>query len=165
MRKNIILICVLAFISLSCEQEVNNEKINESLELNKNFSFERLANSPIGIEKNGKIELGVPDEKIMETFKEYAKMHSPDINPKSFEIINLDNAFYLRFYSDKNIVSTIALLKDESNQYMTGGTVCETVACASGGGCVPQGAYCTECRPNGPDNPKGDCKRTTTKEF
>lgn len=163
MKKMMILCCALIFVLISCEQEERILESTNSVTLDKKLNFEKLANSIIGYEKNGSIELGVSEERIIATFKKFAEMHSPDINPQSFRVINIDNEYYLRFYSDGNIVSTIALLKNEDGFYQTGGTVCQSAACASGRGCVPNGQYCTECtRSNGLP---GDCKRTTTEEF
>ncbi len=161
MKKVLMLFCAFTLVTFSCEQE-NSSQNSDEVELNKSISFENLTNSKIGVENKGKVELNVSDEKIMETFRNFVKINELELVPRSFEVVNIDNANYLRFYSDNNQVSTIALLKNENGEFQTGTTVCTSVACASGGGCVPSGVYCTKCLPLGPDGPSGDCKRTTT---
>lgn len=149
---------LLSLVFSACQTEDNSKDSNSS-ELDSTFDFKELTNSNIGIDKNGEIELKVSSSKIMETFINYNRIHNPELKPQSFEVVKLDDAHYLRFHSEHNLVSTIALIKDDANQYITGTTICETTACVSGGGCVPNGQYCTKCvMENGlPD----DCKRTT----
>lgn len=68
----------------------------------------------------------------------------------------------MRYFSENDIVSTIALIKDENDQYITGRTICKSVWSASGGGCIPDGEYCTKCERDGV---LGDCERTTISEL
>lgn len=49
----------------------------------------------------------------METFVLYSMLHDSELKPKSFEIIKIDELHYLRYFSENDIVSTIALLKDQ----------------------------------------------------
>lgn len=157
--KNLIILILMSLVFTACQTEDNKEEAVSS-NLETTFEFKELTNSAIGIEKDGKIELRVSNEKLMSTFTKFTKTHSPDLKPVSFEVLEIDNKSYLRYYSEDNMVSTIALIKGEDNQYRTEGTVCETRACASGGGCVPDGLYCTECTIGG--GLPGDCKRITT---
>lgn len=119
-----------------------------------------MTSTAIGYEKQGKVELGVSDQKIMETFVLCSMLHNSELNPKSFEIIKIDELYYLRYFSENDIVSKIALIKHKYDQYIQERRYA-TVRCASGGGCIPDGQYCTECERNGIP---GDCKRTTTSE-
>ena len=57
------------------------------------------------------------------------------------------------------------MIKTDSNRRATGKTVCTSIACASGGGCVPNGDYCTKCVPSGVQEGSGltgDCTRSTS---
>jgi len=161
MKKIVFGLIVLAFAFVSCEQE-DDKQIDQNAELKKEITFDQLTKSTIGFENEGKVQLGVSNNKVMETFKKFVKTNDLDIDPLSFEIISIDQKNYLRFYSEKNQVSTIELFINSNKLIETGSTVCTSIACASGGGCIPYGSYCTECGPHGPDGPKADCKRTTT---
>ncbi len=159
MKKYFVLLFVLSLFTFSCEQEDRN---SNSMESDSNVNFERLTNSLVGFEKNGKIDLNVSDDNIMKTFKKFAFDSRLELEPESFELIKVDNQSYLRFYSKDHKASTIALIKGDDNQYRTGDTVCTSSACSACCGCLPNGSYCTECRPYGPNNPqKGDCTRST----
>ncbi len=171
MGKYLNLLCLVLFL-FSCGNEdvkleesnvVATEMARKNLSINstKTFNFDELTNTAIGYDNEGKVELGVTDYKIMETFILYSKLHNSQLNPKSFEIIEIDELHYLRFFSEDDIVSTIALVKDGNDQYITGRTICESKRCASGGGCIPDGQYCTKCEVN---TLPGDCKRTTISE-
>lgn len=161
MRKILMLVCAFALVCLSCEQE-NNTQNTQEFELKKDIKFDELTNSQIGFEKNGEIELVVSDEKIMTTFQNFVFKSRLGLEPQSFEIIKVDNISYLRFYSKNHKASTIALIKEDNNQYRTGSTICTSSACSNCCGCLPEGDYCTECRPYGPNNPqKGDCVRSS----
>ena len=159
MRKFIYLL-LFSFVVFSCESETDVVKDNTM----KEFEFETLTNSKIAVQKEGKIALNVSEEKLLSTFKSYSKKYGEGLEPHSVKLIKVDGKDFLRFYSNDDMVSTVALVKGEDNFYTTGTTVCETKKCASGGGCVPSGDYYTKCRPEGtpPGAPDGDCKRTTT---
>lgn len=171
MWKYLNLLCLFLFLFSCGDEDVKQEETNavvtemarKNLSSNSTatYSFDELTNSAIGYDNEGKVELGVTGQKIMETFILYSKFHNSELTPKSFEIIEIDELHYLRFFSEDDIVSTIALVKDENDQYVTGRTICETVRCASGEGCIPDGEYCTKCEINGT---LGDCKRTTSSE-
>ncbi|QTE21676.1 hypothetical protein [Polaribacter cellanae] len=160
MKKTIYLL-LFSFILVACQTEDN--KGNDSLA---KFEINKLTNSKIAFEDEGKLILNVSDHKILETFKAFNKTMELQLDPERFEIIKVEDKNYLRFFSKNNQVSTIALEKGSDNIYRTGSTVCTSTACASGGGCIPNGNYCTKCRPEGtpPKAPDGDCRRTTTGE-
>lgn len=154
-----VLLCLLVLTALSCEKEDNGVDVN-TVEFELDSTFKSLTNSKIGFEKDGEIVLGVSNGLIMKEFKKLVTKSGLELKLQSFEVVSIDNNKYLRFYSEGDNVSTIALIKDDNGNYRTGSTVCKSKACASGGGCVPNGLYCTECKwPNG--NP-GDCERITT---
>lgn len=165
------LLCLFLFLC-SCgnedvKQEGTNAVVSEMARKNlatnsmKTYNFDELTSSAIGYEKDGKVELGASDYKIMETFVLYSILHDSELKPKSFEIIEIDGLNYLRFHSENDIVSTIALIKNEDDQYITGRTICKTEWCSSSGGCIPKGEYCTKCEKDGV---VGDCERTTISE-
>jgi len=155
-------ILLIILVITSCQTADNDNQINDSLP-DVSFEFKNFSGSSIGIEKDGVIELKVSEESILSNFKEFIKQNKLDLKPEYFKIITIENNNYLRFHNIDNSVSTIELIKDENNIYKTGSTVCTSTSCASGGGCVPSGVYCTKCQPYGPDSPiTGDCERTTT---
>lgn len=161
MRNILMLVWAFALVCLSCEQENNTQNADE-FELKKDFKFDELTNSKIGFEKNGEIELVVSDEEIMTTFQNFVFKTRLELEPQSFEIIEVDTISYLRFYSKNHKASTIDLIKGVNNQYSTGSTICTSSACSNCCGCLPDGDYCTECRPYRPNNPqKGDCVRSS----
>ena len=89
------------------------------------------------------------------------------MEPKEIKIEDIDSEKYLRIYSNNDYVSTIALkLDNESTYMMTESTSCTSKDCASGGGCVPDGQYCTKCvKGESFGSPiYGDCLRTTSSE-
>lgn len=144
MEKRLNLLFVFLFL-FSCgnedvKQDGTNAVVTEMARKNlatnsmKTYNFGELTSSAIGYEKDGKVELGASDHKIMETFVLYSMLHDSELKPKSFEIIKIDELYYLRYFSENDIVSTIALVKDQNDQYITGTTICKTVSYVSGGG-------------------------------
>ena len=154
-----ILLCVLVLTAMSCEKEDNGVDVN-TIEFELDADFKSLTNSKIGFEKDGQLVLGVSNDLIMKEFKNFVTKSDLELKPQSFEVISVDNNEYLRFYSKGGEVSTLALLKDLNNQYRSGTTVCTTQNCASGGGCLPNGSYCSKCTP--PPGYPNDCVRTST---
>lgn len=155
----LILITILSFFILSsCLEEDSS-----STDSVKTLKIENLINSKVAYEKDGKISLGVKDSDLMKAFQDFVFISDLKLKPESFELLSIDNMNYLRFYSDNHKASTIELIKSDDGFYFTGNTVCTSSACSSCCGCVPNGLYCTECKPYGPDSPlKGDCTRTTS---
>lgn len=153
------------FISIgliSCQTEDKNQEISESNH-DAPFEFKNFTNSNVGFDKDNEVELNVSYEKIVNTFNEFSDKFKLGLEAKNFKVITIENNKYIRFFNKDNTVSTVELIKDENNVYSTGSTVCTSTSCASGGGCVPNGVYCTPCQPYGPDSPiTGDCIRTTT---
>ncbi len=156
MRKYIYLFFI-SLIFFSCEKE------NTNLET---FNFDSLTKSKIAVEKNGKLELNVKKENLLNAYKDFNETYGNDVKVKSFKLIEVDSKPYLRFFNEDETVSTIAINKTENGYYVTGTTVCKSKKCASGGGCIPNGEYCTKCRPEGtpPGAPDGDCERTTSSD-
>ena len=157
--KKIIYLLLLTFVFTACTND--DSKLENNIE---EFSFKEFTGSKIAYESKGELKLNVSKQQILKTFSNYSKKYGESLEPETFKIIKLDNKNYLRLYSKNSTVSTVALIKDSDNFYKTGSTVCETKACASGGGCIPNGDYCTKCRPEGTPTqaPDGDCKRTST---
>ena len=162
MKKFNLFLVLMSLIFASCETEDNNKDTNVSV-MDLELDFDHLINRKIGHEVNGEVKLGVSKDKVMSAFKDFVLKTDLDLEPESFEIISIDNTNYLRFYSKNHQASTIELIIDTDNQFRTGTTVCTSSACSSCCGCVPNGTYCTKCKPQGNDSPiEGDCKRTTT---
>ncbi|PHS63477.1 MAG: hypothetical protein COB12_09275 [Flavobacterium sp.] len=151
---------VLFVLVMSCEKQDSSK-----IELDSNFTFKSLTNNKIGIEKDGKFTLNVINDEVMDAFKKFSLKNGLDLKPLSFKVITIDENNYLRFYNEDDQVSTIVLIKGDNGHYKTGGTVCTSTVCSSGGGCIPNGLYCTPCKPFGPDGPtSSDCKRVTSNE-
>ena len=150
---------LLVLLSFSCtneEGESNNEI--ETIE------FKTLMNSPVALEMDGKIELAVTKNRAIHTFNQFKGSDPEAMKAEDVKIVEIHGKDYLRFYSSEGKVATLELIKSENNSFITGSTVCESVACANCCGCVPDGLYCTKCTrydplPGGPQN---DCKRTTS---
>lgn len=157
--KKVILFFIVIFIA-SC-QSGDNEITNTTDRSNK---IERLNLSEIGTKKGDDIVLNVSKDKLLEVFRADSKRYMLEINPVSCEIEKINEKDYLRFYNEDETVSTIELLVDGNGNVTTGSTICTSKDCASGGGCVPDGQYCTKCNSDGEgsDHSEGDCQRTTT---
>ena len=141
--KKVIYLSLLCFILTSC---LNDDRIeNQSSET----LLENFTGSEIAIEDKGKVSLNFSDEIIMNSFKKFNSKMELGLEPERFEVINIDNKNYLRFYSKKKQVSTIALVQLDNKRIVLGETVCTSIACATGGGCISDGCYCTKCRPEG----------------
>jgi hypothetical protein len=156
--KNSILMVLLVLLSFSCtneEGESNNEI--ETIE------FKTLMNSPVALEMDGKIELAVTKNRAIHTFNQFEGSDPEAMNANDVKVEEIHGKNYLRFYSADGRVATLELIKSENNTFITGNTVCESVACAECCGCVPDGLYCTKCTkyPALPGGPVNDCKRTT----
>ena len=152
---------LLIIISCSNQSSVEDQELFRSSKKSE-FKFESLTNSPIGELVDGKIKIEVSKAQILNAFENFiSQNHLENEKPLDVKVITLDNKKYLRIYSEKNEVSTLELIA-ENNVLRTGSTVCTSTACASGGGCVPDGQYCTECRTGVNGSLKGDCTRTTT---
>src|SRR5690554_5005205 len=110
MWKYLNLICLFLFLFSCGNEDVKQEESNtvvtemarKNLAVNATgtYSFDELTNSAIGYDDNGTIKLGVPKEKILETFFWFSRLHSSKLTPKSFEIIEIDELHYLRFFSE-----------------------------------------------------------------
>lgn len=149
--KKVILLFIVIFIA-SC-QSGDNEITNTTDRSNK---IERLNLSEIGTKKGNDIVLNVSKEMLLEVFRADSKRYMLEINPVSCKIEKINEKDYLRFYNEDDTVSTIELLVDRNGNVTTGSTICTSKICATGGGCVPDGQYCTKCEAEGED-----CLRTT----
>lgn len=115
----------------------------------------------IAIEENGVTKLLVTENSVLKSAKRFSKLIGQDTNPQSLIIETIGEKKYLRIINDDKTVSTVELMLDESNIYTTGGTICRSNFNSSGGGCIPEGLYCTPLTP-GKNGTTGGCERTTT---
>ncbi len=152
--KRIVALFLVILVFSSC---VNNDDSFDHENIDS--SFKEITNSTVGYENNEEVIFAVSKELILEKFIEFAKENNIDIIPTSFEVIEIEGKKYLRFYGD-HTASTIALFKDRNNKYITGSTICTSSACAFGGGCLPEGKFCTACKPK--EGNSYDCLKTTT---
>lgn len=160
LKQLILLLCFL-FLLVSCTSE-------ESVVPNSDFAVEDVVlksfvNTTMAARVDGKIALLASKESILNAAKNYSNKYRLGIEPIDMKVLELDDKAYLRIMSKDGKVSTIELTyyKDKGT-YQTGSTLCTSSDCSEGGGCLPNGQYCTKCRPN-PSMPdyKGDCTRTT----
>lgn len=155
MKKLIYLLFFASLIFTSCRKEAQLKEM------------ETVFNSEIGKMVDGKFEFTVTKESILASTKEMPTSKELNLKPKEVKIEEIEGKQYLRIYSDNDYVSTIALKFDsEGARMMTEGTSCTSKDCASGGGCVPNGQYCTKCvKGESFGSPiYGDCLRTTSSE-
>lgn len=127
--------------------------------------MDNFSNSEVGYSDSNKIVFNLSNKQILSSFKFYSKRNSLNIEPLNCKVEKIDGNNYLRFYNKDNSVSTIALLSNELGKVMIGGTLCTSKDCASGGGCLPNGDYCTKCNTGSVlGSPiSGDCIRSTSK--
>ncbi|WP_299769102.1 hypothetical protein [uncultured Dokdonia sp.] len=159
MKKLLLAVIAITFLFTSCETE------NETFETSTSdlvFKFENdFTNSIIGEGNGDSFQLLVSDASIMKAAKTFVEKQELDLVPESYKIEIIDGKEYLRIYSNDSFVSTIALIIDSERGFRTtGSTVCTSSSCASGGGCVPRGEYCTKCT-----ELAKECHRTTTGEI
>ncbi|ARN76858.1 hypothetical protein BST97_01940 [Nonlabens spongiae] len=160
--KKILSLIGIILIAASCERD--NADSNESQIFERNLELKSVMNSKIGkIDSDGAIHLTATDASIRIEAQKFLRKGDEKASLVEYHVEDIDGKSYLRWSGDNNKVATVALnVNPQNGDVSLGETVCESTRCASGGGCVPDGQYCTECRPYGPSGVKGDCKRTTT---
>lgn len=159
MKKHILFLSLLTlFLIISCENESNEIVLNSNKETFFNTEIGKITNT------NGKGTYNITEskEKLFKNFKIALKETGLNLEPIDFYVFEDNNKNYLRVLSKKDYVTTVELIPS-NNTFRTGTTSCTSIACASGGGCVPNGDYCTQCTPSDPGL-AGDCTRTTSKD-
>jgi len=153
----IVLLFSLVFIS-SCNSDETNKRNDVSAK-----AFNELMGNEIGTLNKGEVLLDISNEKLLSLYN-FQKLDE-NIKSERFEVVKFDSKNYIRFYNNDKSVSTIALIENKSNKkIILGQTECTSVQCATGGGCLPNGDYCTKCVPEGAQPGSGitgDCKRKT----
>ncbi|RZK04295.1 MAG: hypothetical protein EOO46_16910 [Flavobacterium sp.] len=161
-KKLFAIIFIVGLLS-SCDEEPSSGKQDQriGLKLQKMSSF---TDAEIGILENKQLKILVSKNQILSYAKEALRDTKLNLTPIDYKIIEDNNKNYIRVFSKNNYVSTAELIINENGVLKVGKTVCTSTACASGGGCIPNGSYCTACTPpNSPGLPgSGDCTRTTT---
>jgi len=142
---------------ISCNKE-DGENAN-NVELKK---MEAFVGAEIGIVKGEKMDVMVSKKQILELAEVTLKDTKLNLKPYDYKIIEENKTKYLRVYSNDNYVSTVELIVTDEGVLKTAQTVCTSTACASGGGCIPNGSYCTPCVDPRTQGQAGDCVRTTT---
>jgi len=156
MKKLFILLLVFATFSCSNENDLNEMEDT----ISKNFSIEKFIGSAVAYKSNNEIKLGVSETKIINSFNKYSERVNLGKRAISMELLNIDDQNYFRFYNEDNSVSTVAVTSVGSAQddvVIVGQTVCTSSACSNGGGCLPNGPYCTKCTRD-----RDDCQRSTS---
>jgi hypothetical protein len=149
---------LLSFAFVACDDE-NHKSVVDKVELKKMVSFE---DAEVGVLQDETPVILVSKKQILMFAEETLKDTKLNLKPFDYKIIDENNKKYLRIYSNDNYVSTIELVVTDSNVLRTGKTVCTSTACASSGGCIPDGSYCTPCIDPRTQGQPGDCVRTTS---
>lgn len=163
--KNIIkmFVAIILFMTLpGCSGDSTQD--NSAADFN-NIKLEKMTafqNAEIGILKSDEVKILASKSDILSLAKEDLKDTGLNLEPYDYKIENINDVKYIRVYSNDNYVSTAELILNENGVYKVGKTVCTSKACASGGGCIPSGNYCTGCTPPSAPGVSGDCVRTTT---
>ena len=161
--KKILLLFGILIISLSCESDETNS--DDSQMFTRNIELKSMMKAQVGkIDNKGIIHLTATDASIRQQAQMFLRKSDENANLTEYHVESIDDKEYLRWSGDNGRVATVALIINPQNGDVSlGETVCESNACSDGGGCVPNGLYCTSCIPNPAlPNYKGDCKRTTT---
>ncbi len=146
-----------AFLFISCSDSQEDEVLENDLE---SINVARFTYQAVGVMNNGKFRMTADRSDLLKAFK---LNEGKDLAPESIIFLEDNGKMFLRVYSSDNIVSTVQIsLNPDTGFVQTEGTICESSACATGGGCLPDGDYCTECKPLPNSEVKGDCKRTTS---
>ena len=172
MKKTFLFCAFLSLLFVSCDKD--SDMNDDSVSVSKEIVLKSVFNSPIGEldSETGDFVLTATDESIKVAINSFIATDNAFISKNStgksemssYKIEKIDGDNYLRFYTsgDDDLVTTIAIeYNSKSASFDTGGTSCTSRDCNSGGGCVPNGLYCTKCQ-NGPFGGVGDCTRTTT---
>lgn len=155
---------LMFLFSCNSDDKVKSEKLRD-------MSFQDMMKTEIGLIKDGKVVLDIADSDLINKFQKYSNDFKLGVEPVSVEVVTIDSNHYLRFENTNNSVSTIALVKvqipNERKLHVgveLGNTVCTSTDCASGGGCVPNGDYCTKCQKGSVMGSPiyGDCTRSTS---
>ncbi|MEO0468643.1 MAG: hypothetical protein AAF206_03410 [Bacteroidota bacterium] len=156
MRKSIYLLLAMIFTLVACQQE----------QLDIPTESDSIFNSQVANVVDGKLKLSIEQGAILAAAQEIDVVQTLQLVPHDAKIEEIDGKHYLRIYSSEDYVSTIELIADPSNplSFVAAEVVCSSSDCASGGGCIPDGQYCTKCI-TGQDwwgnDIIGDCHRTT----
>ena len=148
---------ILVFIA--CNKEDSNENENSVSQKSKLEKMDSFFGAKIAEINDKEVKVTVSKNDILQFANEALNDTHLNLKPYDYKIVEENGLKYLRILSDRNYVSTVELIENDSTLRI-GKTVCTSTACASGGGCIPNGIYCTSCvRSNGLP---GDCTRTTT---
>lgn len=160
MKKIILMLSVVALALTGCENDVNQEQTVDS-----KFEIKTITSTPIGVLDNGEFKLNVDEKELMVAAQNFSNKYEDGEKMMSYKVETIDGNLYLRFYGENETISTVAInrsIAKGGGSFDLGETVCKSTAYASGGGCVPNGEYCTPCRPYINPDRVGDCSRTTT---
>lgn len=153
---------IVLMLLLSCNNEENVDGQREASRRVMLKTMESFGDAEIGIREGNKLQIVVSKKQILDYAKEALKDTRLNLTPYDYKIIEQDGQNYIRVFSNNNYVSTAELLEGENGILRIGKTVCTSTQRATGGGCVPNGVYCTPCIPPNAPGLSGDCTRTTT---
>lgn len=150
---------------ISCDK---NEQIPNELK-SVDFSSKGFVGTKVAYKGDNSVKLAISNDELISSFTAYSSKYDLDKKGKSFDILEIEGKYYIRFTNTDDSISTVALLNDSSkfkkeknkignfNLMYIGETVCTTEACAACSGCIPDGNYCS----NGTLDAR-NCTRTTS---
>ncbi|SDB54614.1 hypothetical protein SAMN03097699_2042 [Flavobacteriaceae bacterium MAR_2010_188] len=168
MKKHPLFLILSLALVFSCTDDVNNKRDHDM----SIFSAKGYTESKIAYSEDGEIKIAVDDNALLYAFNQYSETNRLGEPADRYEVFAYEGENFIRFFHKDGSMSTTALIPANENMktsgnmiYMTGCTTCTSSDCNSGGGCVPNGCYCTPCKPPSlpPGNPyEGDCLRSTS---
>lgn len=147
-----LLTVIFVFSLFSCNDE---EKIIQEIPFN-----------ALGILEDGKVSLANSEQQVISTLAmEYYPGKIVDFT--SVKALEIDGVYYLRMKNEDGLTATVLLVENKDGFLESGNILCESLACATNDGCIPNpnGTSCSECWYNDGANQqpvKGDCKKITT---
>ncbi|MEO0468642.1 MAG: hypothetical protein AAF206_03405 [Bacteroidota bacterium] len=156
MKKSIYLLVAMLFTLVACQQE----------QLDVPTEPGNIFQSQLAKMVDGKLKLTIEQGAILAAAQEIDVVQRLQLIPQEAKITEIDGKHYLRIFSSEDYISTMELIADPASPlgFVAADVICSSSDCASGGGCIPDGQYCTKCVV-GQDwwgNDKyGDCDRTT----
>lgn len=176
MTKKVLCLALFCFLLNSCSEDiftddftVQDHQFDDLTIQDHKPEVVKFHGSEIGMMENGKLVFNKSKKSILKSFQNLPGIAELKLTPERLEVVEIDGKSYLRIYSNNNYVSTTEIIMGDPNSKFhpiaeIGGTTCTSTDCASGGGCIPEGDYCTKCTTyNFMGVPStGDCTRSTS---
>ena len=168
MKNSRLVTFTLVLTSILCISCNGNDEIPNELS-SVDFSSKGFVGTKVAYKNEKSVKLEISNDELINSFNTYSSKYGLNKRGESFEMLEIEGKYYIRFTNTDDSVSTVALLNHSSkfrnqnnkignfNIMYIGETVCTTEACSACCGCIPDGSYCTNCELNA-----RDCTRTTS---